>query len=317
MKSNGNSHVSTGKSPVAFNFKVIPEGSLESELQFQLIHFSEARNAAKGGSLIGLELLLIKDEQMCWPFELYVSATVLDYAEIRIVPSPSAQCHPQGFSWTMISNQPSYLNWLGSNPEIAYLVNEEVLTKAETMTIREIFAYIKQESAKSTLMPATVNGQRFTTFRHRLKAVMLTEPVSPIPEERFRFRDHDSLLGLAITNTQLPMILQPLGDKGITIIGGNTIRCFTSSDRTKTHFGNDNDGDDKPDDNTDLAKVETGSNSQQTTPDTGTVPNGEKLKTPSVEAASKAVKKARVDKSPQFYVFTNAMTMIFSCTNEF
>ena len=65
MKSNGNSHVSTGKSPVAFNFKVIPEGSLESELQFQLIHFSEARNAAKGGSLIGLELLLIKDEQMC------------------------------------------------------------------------------------------------------------------------------------------------------------------------------------------------------------------------------------------------------------
>nr|VDD51031.1 unnamed protein product [Brassica oleracea] len=37
---------------------------------------------------------------------------------------------------------------LGSNPEIAYMVNEEVLTKAETMTIREIFAYIKQESAK-------------------------------------------------------------------------------------------------------------------------------------------------------------------------
>ncbi|KAG2247452.1 hypothetical protein Bca52824_087080 [Brassica carinata] len=65
-----------------------------------------------------------------------------------MVPSPSAQCHPQGFSWTMISNQPSYLNWLGSNPEIAYMVNEEVLTKAETMTIREIFAYIKQESAK-------------------------------------------------------------------------------------------------------------------------------------------------------------------------
>ncbi|KAH0878000.1 hypothetical protein HID58_065394 [Brassica napus] len=38
---------------------------------------------------------------------------------------------------------------LGSSPEIAYLVNEEVLTKAETMTIREMFAYIKQESAKA------------------------------------------------------------------------------------------------------------------------------------------------------------------------
>ncbi|KAG2247454.1 hypothetical protein Bca4012_089408 [Brassica carinata] len=86
---------------------------------------------------------------------------------------------------------------------------------------------------------------------------MLTEPVSPILEERFRLRDHDLLLGLAITHTQLPItwpvfffilgdqrchfymqlhmfavILQPLGDKGIKVIGGNTIRCFTSSDRT-------------------------------------------------------------------------------------
>ena len=41
---------------------------------------------------------------------------------------------------------------LGSSPEIAYLVNEEVLTKAETMTIREMFAYIKQESAKVKLL---------------------------------------------------------------------------------------------------------------------------------------------------------------------
>ncbi|WZZ30477.1 hypothetical protein YC2023_013878 [Brassica napus] len=31
-----------------------------------------------------------------------------------------------------------------------------------------------------------------------------TEPVSPILVERFRFRDLDSLLGLANTNTQLP-----------------------------------------------------------------------------------------------------------------
>ncbi|KAG2311327.1 hypothetical protein Bca52824_022884 [Brassica carinata] len=38
--------------------------------------------------------------------------------------------------------------------------------------------------------------------------------------------------------------------------------------------GNDNDGDDKPDDKKDLAKVETGGSSQQTTLDAGTVPNG-------------------------------------------
>ncbi|KAL0685155.1 hypothetical protein Bca4012_052003 [Brassica carinata] len=36
------------------------------------------------------------------------------------------------------------------------------------------------------------------------------------------------------------VILQPLGDKGITLIGGNTIRCFTSSDQAYVglHFFN-------------------------------------------------------------------------------
>ncbi|CAG7869754.1 unnamed protein product [Brassica rapa] len=58
--------------------------------------------------------------------------------------------------------------------------------------------------------------------------------------------------------------------------------------------GNDNDGGDKPDDNTDLAKVKTGGSSQQTAPDAGTVPNDKKPKTPSAEAVSKVVKKARM-----------------------
>ncbi|KAL0813894.1 hypothetical protein Bca101_070337 [Brassica carinata] len=37
---------------------------------------------------------------------------------------------------------------LGSNPDIAEQVNAEVVTKRETMTIGEIFSYIKQETAK-------------------------------------------------------------------------------------------------------------------------------------------------------------------------
>ncbi|KAL0749619.1 hypothetical protein YC2023_117286 [Brassica napus] len=32
----------------------------------------------------------------------------------------------------------------------------------------------------------------------------MTEPVNPIPEERFRFCNHSELLGLANTNTHLP-----------------------------------------------------------------------------------------------------------------
>lgn len=49
--------------------------------------------------------------------------------------------------------------------------------------------------------PLTIRFSDSTTFDE------LTKPVSPIPEERFRFRDHDSFHGLANTNTHLPDII--------------------------------------------------------------------------------------------------------------
>ncbi|KAH0897823.1 LOW QUALITY PROTEIN: hypothetical protein HID58_047391, partial [Brassica napus] len=50
----------------------------------------------------------------------------------------------------------------------------------------------------------TIRFSDSTTF------VELNEPVSPIPQERFRFRAHDSMYGLANINTHLPNILQGL-----------------------------------------------------------------------------------------------------------
>ncbi|KAG2283681.1 hypothetical protein Bca52824_054901 [Brassica carinata] len=41
-----------------------------------------------------------------------------------------------------------YFSWLGSNPHSAELVNAEVVTKRETLTIGEIFSYIKDGSNK-------------------------------------------------------------------------------------------------------------------------------------------------------------------------
>ncbi|KAF3501870.1 hypothetical protein F2Q69_00041138 [Brassica cretica] len=41
-----------------------------------------------------------------------------------------------------------YFNWLTSNPETANRVNADEVTRVETMTIGQIFAYIKQEYAK-------------------------------------------------------------------------------------------------------------------------------------------------------------------------
>ncbi|KAF2546389.1 hypothetical protein F2Q70_00022956 [Brassica cretica] len=43
-----------------------------------------------------------------------------------------------------------YFSWLGSNPQSAELVNAEVITKRETLTIGEIFSYIKDGSNKCT-----------------------------------------------------------------------------------------------------------------------------------------------------------------------
>uniref|UniRef100_A0A0D3DNP9 RING-type domain-containing protein n=1 Tax=Brassica oleracea var. oleracea TaxID=109376 RepID=A0A0D3DNP9_BRAOL len=41
-----------------------------------------------------------------------------------------------------------YLAWLGSNSEVANRINADIVTKAETVTLGELFTYIKQEGAK-------------------------------------------------------------------------------------------------------------------------------------------------------------------------
>ncbi|KAG2308303.1 hypothetical protein Bca52824_028051 [Brassica carinata] len=46
--------------------------------------------------------------------------------------------------------------------------------------------------------PLAIRFNASTTFNE------LTEPVTPIPDERFRFQNHSELLGLAKTNTHLP-----------------------------------------------------------------------------------------------------------------
>ncbi|KAH0858964.1 hypothetical protein HID58_087225 [Brassica napus] len=105
------------------------------------------------------------------------------------------------------------------------------------LLIRFFYLHVFQ----ATLIHATVNVHHLTTFRHRLTAGSMfsvsrfdvtecnqnfmlsdsplairfsdstamdemTEPVNPIPEERFRFCNHSELLGLANTNTHLPDI---------------------------------------------------------------------------------------------------------------
>ncbi|KAF3563372.1 hypothetical protein DY000_02014149 [Brassica cretica] len=48
-----------------------------------------------------------------------------------------------------------YFTWLGSNPEIGKQVSAEVVTKRETLTIADIFSYMKHESAKDAFFECT------------------------------------------------------------------------------------------------------------------------------------------------------------------
>ncbi|CAF1705497.1 unnamed protein product [Brassica napus] len=51
-----------------------------------------------------------------------------------------------------------YFNWLGSNPEIAKQVSADVVTKCETLTIADIFSYMKQEFAKDAFFECTATN---------------------------------------------------------------------------------------------------------------------------------------------------------------
>ncbi|KAF3547478.1 hypothetical protein DY000_02003370 [Brassica cretica] len=53
-----------------------------------------------------------------------------------------------------------YLTWLSSNSDVANMVNAEIVTKAETVTIGELFSYIKQEGEKVAWFEctATIDG---------------------------------------------------------------------------------------------------------------------------------------------------------------
>ncbi|KAF8112024.1 hypothetical protein N665_0069s0050 [Sinapis alba] len=62
MESVAKTSLRSGKAPVAVFFNDITPGRSESLLRFRLIHFWEAKNLAKGGAFLGLELLLI-DQQ--------------------------------------------------------------------------------------------------------------------------------------------------------------------------------------------------------------------------------------------------------------
>ncbi|KAG2284194.1 hypothetical protein Bca52824_055414 [Brassica carinata] len=56
--------------------------------------------------------------------------------------------NPKRFGDLDVQPTKDYLAWLGSNSEVSNMINTDIVTKAETVTIGELFTYIKQEGAK-------------------------------------------------------------------------------------------------------------------------------------------------------------------------
>ncbi|KAF2554569.1 hypothetical protein F2Q68_00015923 [Brassica cretica] len=82
--------------------------------------------------------------------------------------------------------------------EGAFVCFDGVMTKLHNLRASE---------SGNNIMHATINASRLPILRSRLTAgsiYTISEPVSPLPEEGFRFRNQAELVGLANTNTQLP-----------------------------------------------------------------------------------------------------------------
>ncbi|KAF3520044.1 hypothetical protein DY000_02062994 [Brassica cretica] len=97
----------------------------------------------------------------CKKFKSYASTPI-----VLLVTTVNKKTHGGTLALTSMSSsrvfmdydvQPTidYFSWLGANPDIVEQVNAEVITKRETMTVGEIFDYIKQESAKDAFFECT------------------------------------------------------------------------------------------------------------------------------------------------------------------
>ncbi|KAF3484966.1 hypothetical protein F2Q69_00052071 [Brassica cretica] len=172
-------------------FSDLKSGKCSSVVEARLLRFWEARNVKRGGELMWVDMLLMD-----------VNVSLILPVLLRSV---------------------YVLPVLPRSVYVRFLISKSYLFQ-------------------STLMQATINANRLPKFRDRLAAGMiysvssfdvarcaqnfkladsslmirfsdstefdeLSDPVSPIPAEGFRFRNQTELVGLANTNTQLPDII--------------------------------------------------------------------------------------------------------------
>ncbi|KAL0761074.1 hypothetical protein Bca101_077224 [Brassica carinata] len=123
--------LSSARGEQAMLFRDVSHGPREADLMFRLIHFWEARNP-NTKTLIEQEMLLIDREGTV--IRRHLALTSMSSSRVFM----DADVQPTR----------DYLEWLNSNSDIANRIAAEVVTKPESLTLEELFSYIKQDSSK-------------------------------------------------------------------------------------------------------------------------------------------------------------------------
>ncbi|KAF2565327.1 hypothetical protein F2Q70_00027219 [Brassica cretica] len=158
-------------------FSDLKSGQCSSVVEARLLRFWEAKNAKRGGELICLVYRF-------W-FPVKDSANV----PFEFTPFISTDRFLTAFQSTMMQVTIS----ASRLPQFRERLHAGTMFSVSGFDISRC-----AQNFRLTDSPLMIRFNESTSFEE------LTEPVSPLAEEAFRFRNQQELIGLANTNTQLP-----------------------------------------------------------------------------------------------------------------
>ncbi|KAF3591750.1 hypothetical protein DY000_02020219 [Brassica cretica] len=172
-------------------FSDLKSGKCSSVVEARLLRFWEARNVKRGGELMWVDMLLMDvNVSLILPVLLrsvYVLPVLPRSIYVRFLISKSYLFQSTLMQATINANRlPKFRDRLAAGT-IYSVSSFDVARCAQNFKL-----------ADSSLMIRFSDSTEFDE---------LSDPVSPIPAEGFRFRNQTELVGLANTNTQLPDII--------------------------------------------------------------------------------------------------------------
>uniref|UniRef100_A0A0D2ZT57 DUF223 domain-containing protein n=1 Tax=Brassica oleracea var. oleracea TaxID=109376 RepID=A0A0D2ZT57_BRAOL len=169
-------------------FSDLKSGKCSSVVEARLLRFWEARNVKRGGELMWVDMLLMDvNVSLILPVLLrsvYVLPVLPRSVYVRFLISKSYL-----FQWTLMQAT----------------INANRLPKfRDRLAAGTIYSVSSFDVARCAQNFKLADSSLMIRFSDSTEFDELSDPVSPIPAEGFRFRNQTELVGLANTNTQLP-----------------------------------------------------------------------------------------------------------------